>query len=77
MNKKAFAEQLEKEYDFLYATNKEYAYSASKISAKELAVKMTMGLEFGVANKNGDGIKRTCKFFKIPYTYKAIAAFLN
>lgn len=75
-NLDAFAAQLEKEYIELFKTE-EYAYSASQITPSALAKKMTLGLDAGVANKDGDGIKRTCKHFQIPYTYKAIREFLT
>jgi len=76
-NLNKFYEQLKTEYENLFKNDPEYAYSASKITAANLARKMTLGLDCGTANKDGAGIKRTCKFFKIPHTYKAIREFLQ
>jgi len=76
INLEAFNAQLEKEYAELFKTE-EYAYSASRITASALARKMTLGLDNGTANKDGEGIKRTCKHFKIAHTYKGIREFLS
>lgn len=72
-----FYEQLKTEYENLFKNDPEYAYSASKTTPADLASKMTLGLDNGSANKDGEGIKRTCKAFGIPHTYKAIRAFLQ
>jgi hypothetical protein len=77
VNLDAFCDQLEREYVRLFECDPEYAYSAARITPAALARKMTLGLDSGSANKDGDGIKRTCKHFGIPYTYKAIRAFLT
>lgn len=76
INLEAFNARLELEYTELFKTP-EYAYSASKITPSALARKMTLGLNNGTANKDGEGIKRTCKYFRIAHTYKAIRAFFN
>lgn len=76
-NLDAFAARLEQEYKTLFESDPEYAFSASRISPADLARKMTLGLDNGSANKDGKGIQRTCKHFGIPYTYKAIRAFLS
>lgn len=55
----------------------EYAIAAKNYTPEALALKMTTGLIAGTANKDGEGIKRTCKHFGIPYTYKAITEFLR
>ncbi len=73
----AFCAQLTQEYRDLFANDPEYAFSAAHITPEDLARKMTLGLDSGSANKDGAGVKRTCKHFGIPYTYKAIRAFLN
>ena len=77
INLEAFNARLELEYTELFQTDPEYAYSASKITPSALARKMTLGLDSGSANKDGEGIKRACKHFKIAHTYKAIRAFFN
>lgn len=77
INLDAFCAELERQYEILFANDPEYAYSKSKITPKELARKMTLALDNGSANKDGEGIKRTCKHFQIAYTYKAIRAFLS
>jgi hypothetical protein len=75
-NRETFQAELEKQYSNLFATDPDYAYSASKISAGALATKMTAGLVTLSASKTGEGIKRTCKTLGIGYTYKAIRAYL-
>lgn len=75
-NKQKFQEELEKQYEVLFATDKDYAYAASTSTPKELAEKMTGGLIRGSASKDGDGIKRTCKKLGIKHTYKGILEFL-
>lgn len=72
-----FCAQLSKEYAELFKSDPEYAYSASRTTPDALANKMSLGLANGTANKDGEGIKRTCKFFKINHTYKAIKEFLS
>ncbi len=72
----AFATQLEKEYNVLFQ-QPDYAYAAQKTTPKALAEKMTISLAAGTANKDGEGIKRTCKHLKIGYSYKAIKEFLK
>lgn len=64
-------------YADLFANDPEYAYSASRTTPHDLARKMTIGLDTGSANKDGDGIKRTCRELGIPHTYKAIRAYLS
>ncbi len=76
INLEAFNARLELEYIELFKTP-EYSYSASMITPSALARKMTLGLDNGTANKDGEGIKRACKHFKIAHTYKAIRAFFN
>lgn len=76
-NLDAFYEQLKKEYEILFEADPDYAYSKSKMTAGELARKMTLALDSGSGNKDGEGIKRTCKHFGINHTYKAIREFLN
>lgn len=71
-----FYSKLKAEYEYLFVNDPEYAYSAAHISPADLARKMTLGLDCGLANKDGDGIKRVCKALGIPHTYKAIRAFL-
>ena len=76
INLEAFNARLELEYTELFKTPA-YAYAAAKTTPSKLARQMTLGLDNGTANKDGDGIKRTCQHFKIAHTYKAIRAFLN
>lgn len=77
INLDAFCARLEIEYAHLFANDPEYAYAASRTTPAALARKMTLGLDNGQANKDGDGIKRTCKHFGIPHTYKAIRDFMK
>ncbi len=71
-----FKTTLTEQYRRLFLTP-EYAYSASRCTPEALALKMTDGLLSGSANKDGDGIKLTCRALKIPYTYKGIRSFLT
>jgi len=76
INLDAFHAQLTKEYERLFTTH-EYKFAAISTTPSELAKKMTLGLDSGSANKDGEGVLRTCKHFNIPYTYKAIRNFLS
>jgi len=73
----AFADRLAIDYAELFNTDPEYAYAAARTTTTSLARKMALGLDNGTANKDGEGIRRTCKHFGIPHTYKAIQAFLQ
>lgn len=75
-NKQIFQAALEKNYTKLF-TDPEYAYSAKVTTPAILAEKMTNGLANNTANKEGEGIKNTCKELGIKYTYAEIRQFLN
>ena len=77
INLDAFNVQLAKEYAELFKSDPTYVYAASKMTPEALARKMTLALDAGTGNKDGLGIVRTCRYFKIAHTYKAIRAFLN
>ena len=77
INLDLFFETLAGEYEHLFEHDPEYAYSAAHIGPRDLARKMTLGLDRGSANKDGEGIKRTCKKLGINHTYKAIRAYLG
>jgi len=64
------------QYQVLFETP-EYAFAKSRRTPEELAHTMTSGLAAGTANKDGDGIRNTCKLLGIPYTYKAIRSQLK
>ena len=74
-NKETFASALTRHYTELFETP-EYAMAARLYTPEMMAKKFTDGLARGTANKDGDGIKRTCKELKIKHTYTEIAAFL-
>lgn len=76
INLATFQTTLTRHYGDLFATDAEYAMAKSRYTPDQLAVKMTQGLTTGDANKDGEGIKRTCKELGIPHTYKAIRAYL-
>ena len=76
-NADRFIEVLTAQYRDLFANDPEYAYSAQRTTPEALAGKMTVGLAKGSANKDGLGIKRTCKALGIKYTYTAIRAYLT
>jgi hypothetical protein len=77
-NTDLFQSTLEKHYSILFETDPDYGYAISigKTPAS-LAAAMTNSLAKGGANKDGEGIKRTCKELKIKHTYKALAAFFS
>ena len=75
-NLDAFCKHLELEYIHLFE-GPEYAYAKARTTPAALARKMTLGLDDGTASNDGEGIRRTCKHFKIGTSYKAIRAFLN
>lgn len=73
-----FAAVLTDQYAQLFESDPEgYAMAKARYSPAELARKMTNGLASNNANKDGEGIKRACKALGIPYTYKAIRAYLG
>ena len=76
INLDLFYETLTKHYLDLFQHDPAYTYIAERTTPETLARKMTLGLDQGTANKDGEGIKRTCKELKIAHTYKAIRAFL-
>ena len=71
-----FQAELEKQYTELFKTD-EYAYTRTRHTPGSLAIIMSLSLKACTANKDGEGIKRTCKALGIPYTYKAIKAYLE
>lgn len=71
-----FRDTLAAQYRDLFNTT-DYAIAAARMTPEALATRMTDGLMNGAASKDGDGIKRTCKALKIPYTYSAIKSYLN
>lgn len=77
VNFDAFYERLKIEYTRLFVEDPEYAFAASRTTPEALARKMTIGLDSGSANKDGEGIKATCKHFGIAHTYKAIRQFIG
>lgn len=76
-NRAIFELHLQRAYTDLFANDPEYAYSAARHTPASLAYQMTLCLARGEANKDGEGIKRTCKLLGIKYTYKAIGEYLN
>lgn len=71
-----FRDILAEQYRDLFNTT-DYAYAAARMTPEALATRMTDGLKAGTANKDGEGIKRTCKQIGIKYTYGAIKSYLN
>lgn len=76
-NSELFQQTLEAQYVELFANDPEYVQVGKITTPKALAWKMTVSLAKGGANKDGEGIKRTCKTLGIAYTYKAIGEFLR
>lgn len=77
VNRETFIAEYTAQLEYQYATNPEYAYSAARISAPDLASKMYASLRAGTANKDGAAIKATLKKLGIKNTYKAIKEALN
>ncbi len=75
-NKDRFEIVLIEQYIYLF-TLPEYERAADKWTPEELTKKMIAGLLDGTADKDGEGIKRTCKVLGIKHTYKTIKEFLN
>jgi hypothetical protein len=65
------------QYARLFRDDAAYSLAASRHTPEQLAQKMTLGLVDGTANKDGSGIKSTCKTLGIAHTYKAIKQFLG
>lgn len=76
-NRERFESELTLNYIRLFAEDSEYVYSAAHITPEALAAKMTASLTTGSANKDGKGIRRTCKALGVPYTYAGIRAYLQ
>lgn len=75
-NQQTFSSVLAYHYRELFKTP-DYAYSAAHCTPEGLAQKMTAGLLQGSANKDGEGIRRTCRDLKIKPTYTAIRLYLQ
>lgn len=76
-NLERFVAVLSDQYAQLFVSNPDtYSMARARYTPAELAEKMAMGLKAGTANKDGEGIKRTCKVLGIAYTYKALSAYL-
>ena len=76
MTQDKFIEELKRQYAVLFL-EPEYKMASQRYTPEELARKMTAGLKDGTANKDGDGIRRTCKALGIKFTYKAIQQYLK
>jgi hypothetical protein len=76
-NREKFIQTLTEEYVFLFANNAEYGHAARVTTPAALAMKMTNALQGGEGNKDGRGIKNTCKRLNIPYTYQGIQDYLG
>jgi len=72
-----FHRELTRHYRSLFANDPEYKYAAATRTPEEMARAMTLRLAAGTANKDGKGIKRTCKSLHIPHTYGAICEYIN
>jgi len=75
-NYEKFVAELTKQYQELFTTP-DYKFAALRHTPESLAKFMSDGLRADQANKDGTGIKNTCKALKIKYTYCGIATYLN
>jgi len=74
----AFTDCLARHYVDLYRDDPDtYGMAAARYTPAELARKMTLGLTCGETNKDGEGIRRTCRELGIKHTYKAIRGFFD
>lgn len=71
-NQTKFHAALVAAYTDLFATNPEYAYSASKTTPEGLADRMLAAAVSGSINEDGEGVRRACVACGIPHTLKAI-----
>ena len=71
-----FVAELTKQYERLFKEDDAYTMAKRLHTPASLALKMTSSLLSATANKEGLGVKRTCKALGISYTYKAIEQFL-
>jgi len=76
-NLEKFIAELTKQYAALYESDPAtYSMAKARYSPAALAEKMAMGLKKRDANKDGKGIKRTCKTLGVKHTYSAIETYL-
>lgn len=76
-NQDNFLAALKTAYADLFANDPAYAFSASKLTAPEMAEKMMIAIMSGSANLGGEGIKRACKVCGIAHSQRAADAFLD
>ena len=76
-NRVIFERILADQYRDLFANDPEYAYAKSRQTPESLAAIMVGSGATFTANKDGDGIRRTCKALGIKHTYKAINEYLS
>ena len=72
-----FYDALREQYKVLFETDRDYAYAAARMTPAGLALKITLGLAAGTADKSGKGVKNVCEQLGVPCTYKAIRAFFD
>lgn len=77
MNSQLFRNALSSAYSELFATDPEYAYSASKCTPEELADRMTKAAIAGTANFTGTGFRLACKAVGIRHTAGSVKAYLD
>lgn len=71
-----FIDTLAAHYHKLFVEDRDYAYVRCTTTPENLARKMTNALFCGTGNKDGKGIRFTCRDLGIKYTYTAIKAYL-
>lgn len=77
-NAERFETILKDQYTQLFEADPAYkGHIARRTEPADLAKKMTEGLLAGTANKDGNGIKRTCRALGVKYTYQSISQYLN
>jgi hypothetical protein len=77
VNLDKFYVTLADQYRTLFASDPAFAHVASQLTPEALARKVTLGLDNGIANKDGKAIRNACRVLAIDHTYKAIRTYLS
>ncbi len=76
-NQILFADALRNAYAELFATDADYAYSASKTTPEGLADRMVNAFITGSGSHTGKGVQMACKACEISHTAKAVFEFVG
>lgn len=76
-NIEKFEEELVKQYTYLFKNDSGYDFVKNGMTSAKLANRMIHALLNKTGNKEGTGVRNTCKVLKIKHTYEAIYCFLS